>query len=1136
MSIEVGQSLVDSYLASVRQDTTTHAFATWTVMGGKTDLTVVDYETGVPVVPRYKWFFEELTPAEYTQLYGDLMGHTLKSAIRGDHVLPKNERAHLSVLVLDVDSGNVPVHEMVSYGRLVQNTAHVHFNIRTEFVLAGRLDASGHKKYHLFFPSLVMSDNRLWSVISAIVRPFARITGSVKKIDTAPTYQRNLRMHGTEKTAGDQSGVYQVICAFDSNYRAMEAGNALYLTSVRPSGPVTMAWMLAPECVARTSIAAEKVKPVSPDNGALFPQSALVLDNDRDRLEVILTDRARGSWALCDVRRKCRNCDDVLRCRVLYRIDGVSAVFRWSICLQCFEFVSLPPLSYQPDGQGVHRYLNMTPNSNLVRLNVASLRHVYALPLELICHNGFCLTHNDREHLRLDGTVDIVTLGSMLSGNVVGWQSVQISLTAAQCGATDEALPRLATGLAAIGGLPVPPEHSQQIVLLKAPCGAGKTVSLGPLIAASTKTLVVAVRKALTSELTTRLGGLAPGRRVIYYGDVQKSNIDSIDSAADVLVVTPESLFKFVMDRAGRYKFGADLFVVDEICSVVKTLYESATTSRFRTSIQTAFLAAMAHARRVVFLDKDIGFGERLFLAAALCHNESIPAPPVLGVFVRPPTQIVDISMEDRVKRRVVFWPDRATMIADAEEKLAAGGAVAMFFTAKTEAFQAYVYLKDKVDDPSEALLMTGSSPESEKATFSADPNGVLNAKRVRVFIYTSTVGVGISIDRHRFTDVYVTLGSHMTWRDALQAEARVRELDGQSIWVREINVYTGNVSMNEKLISSMPTVGTALILAQNEVHSAQNLRGEIANSEQVALDGLVGISETPLGVAEATVRAIHELEKLWQMHFMFEWLDGHELVFKESNKIAETVQELKAANVEGKQLRLTQDLYDDDDDEATAKVKRAKVTDVVGEETVLERVIELAKSEAFTEWVRKSRQSLTCWVGVGRLAQSVAARAEAAAANPGSGIEGLGHSIIGPALLCIGLATVCGASAIFAGQAVTEPVYCDEPLQSPLDGRSVWSADQFFEWLSEVPIGSVQIAATQGVKTLLRGYKAPFKVPVGADVGEARAKYAYRALRALLGGQVAMSEPLKLMWTARKWSRDETLFNAVPVPIESPW
>lgn len=1127
--------LKEEYAA--KQDHQAHRkYATWTHMPSGRRVTFVD-ETGIPVSTPSTYHFEEMTPAAYMGLYAYVMTWSVQSAQRREHVPPLNERAHLSVLVLDVDEDNVPIHEMVAYGRLIQNALELHFGIMSAFLLAGRMTASGAKKYHLFFPDVVVADTKLWMALDRLVTPFADTTGSRKKIDRAPTFARALRMHASERNVGDFSGIYQVLYAYDRDNQPLPPDVCFVMTSVRPAPGVLAAWMANPFVHARTEVAAALIKPTT--DGASIHRSAMVIDDERESIRAtLMTDRARGSWALAEVKRRCRRCQDQTHCRVLFRFVELSekvGVFRWCLCPGCSEIVSLPyrEVALTDVAEQVHAWPNLAPTDG-VQLDVGRLDHIYTLPLELACQNGFKLSTADAFRLTNTRAIDVSRLG-VLFGRQGGWPTWHLCLSARDCTDESSLLPRLSTGLARHGGLPEPAAGQNQIVTIKAPCGGGKTEVVMRMIADAPKTLVVAVRKSLTLELANRIHALAPGKRVAYYKNVPRESIGDV-AVNDVLVVTPESLPRFVMrGPGGAYSFGATLLVVDELCSVVKTLYDSATTAHSRMDIQSALLAAMASARRVVCMDKDIGFGERLFLAAALYHIDEAPRPVQLGNFNGPPvTTLAHIDMQDEIKRRVVFWPDMPTMSAAIVDKLEAGGSVAIFCAAKSDAFTLAEYVRTALPDM-RVMLLTGSSTETDKSDFSAAPNDVLTAASVRCFIYTSTVSVGISIDRHPFTDVFVVLGSHLTWRDALQGEARVRTLQGQAAGLREFNVYINNVALKDDAVNVMPTVGTAMITAQAKVRSAGVVRYGVANCEAVQLDGSRDLPETPLAIAETVTRAIHAHEVHLQSHYLFEWLGDQEAVYMESAKQRDVVESLREARKSGSQLRMTQDVLDDDDDHATAAQKRRKVTTVVGP-SALEEVTALAKSPAFVEWIKTHRPCLGVWHGV-YLAQR---RLLAGADEPGpavSGVEGLAKSLSGPSLLCMAAARVCSACDVFEGRVVPMGTY-DElaTFLSPLDGAETWTADRLFGWLSSSAVGSIDCAATNNVKAQLRAFNKPFKVVDPLKEKEERAKYAYRLMRALLGGKEAMAAPKKIIWTARKFSRDESLFASVQIEDESPW
>jgi hypothetical protein len=1142
---QFGFSLRDLFLLTYKDYFVPHVaerptpYATWSAMGVYVpDGQLVEPETGIPVQPLPRFIYlESLTPSQYHYIYRQAVLETFRSLRLGQTVPPYNENAHLAVLCLDIDDGNVPLCEMEHYGRLIQNTARVHLGLSTSFVLCGRITTSGKKKYHLFFPGIVMSDMRIWLVIRSLINPFS--VGSKKKVDDAPTWARHLRLHASQRTIEDYSGVYQALLAYDDKYEPIQDLDiANGMTSVRVTESVLTAWMTNPAVRVQTSVASEKLK--TDVFGNHIDDAAIVTDNEHERAEVVLTDRAKGQWALVDVKRKCTECRDVFKCRVLYRIYE-NVVYRWCLCPECKKLTSLPVRAYSPSGIQIAKYMDM---SLLHQLSVLRLSHLYDMPLECVCLNGIYV--NEAQTIKRVGNTEHLTVSQLGSkmGSTRVWPTKTIKLTAADCGVVvgGPDPPRLSIGLAQYPFEPLSAlTRTRDFITIQAPCGAGKTTTIMQHILASNKVLVVAPRVSLTLEFAVKIekairdaiseAGL--NKTVGYYKDVAKNAHADVE-IYDVFVVTPESLHKF--------KFRPELLIVDELCTVVKTLYNSNTTLKTRVTTQGALLGAMATARRTFFLDKDIGFGENLFLAAALCHLEKLQWPVELGVFESGPPQfkLTHIVLADEVKRKLVVWPDNPSFIASMADKLSDGtSAIGVFCAVKKDAHTIHEYFKD--DYP--CLLITGSSSDEAKRDFAANPNGVLAAHSTRLFIYTSTIGVGVSVDEHRFTDVYVSLGGHMTWRDALQGEARIRKLDGQGVWDREINVYINNVSTNEYLTDRMPTIGTAVAEAQYQIASANTLRFGTANLENVQVDGAPTLAETPLGIVEAAVCAIHELEIRWQLAFMFEWAHTHTIEFREKIEAEESKEitaSLKEARSQGIELRQTQDTLQDTDGPLTQVSKRRRVEEVVGRQ-MPDMTEQLAKSTSFMDWSKNKGSCLKVWYGVHLVLTNQAVRNEVGRlldGNPKS-LTDKQLSVIGPARLALACAAVSGSLAIFDGVSCVKPgEYVPANVTSPLDGYSTWTHDELFEWFSGIPLYDQKGAATHGAKTHLRAFTKAYEDAPGdeAKKNASRAKYAHRVLSALLGGGVAMEAPAKIIWTVRHNCQDIDAFRAVEIEEECPW
>ncbi|MEG7807590.1 hypothetical protein U2100_15315, partial [Listeria monocytogenes] len=82
-------------------------------------------------------------------------------------------------------------------------------------------------------------------------------------------------------------------------------------------------------------------------------------------------------------------------------------------------------------------------------------------------------------------------------------------------------------------------------------------------------------------------------------------------------------------------------------------------------------------------------------------------------------------------------------------------------------------------------------------------------------------------------------------------------QIDGQSMWLREINVFIGGIAVNEDATKHiMPTIGTAMIVAQAQVMSASVVAAGSAFRENRAFDvnGAIHLTMSAASIIDVVV------------------------------------------------------------------------------------------------------------------------------------------------------------------------------------------------------------------------------------------------------------------------------------------
>lgn len=898
----------------------------------------MSHETGSPIRLADSHFLEALTPREYDDVLRTAQACLRSDAKKGLPVPPLNERAHVPTLALDVDEGDFSLAEMIALGRLIQNVASVHCNTPTSFVLAARQAVHDGKrawKYHMYFPEILLVDIQCWALIRELVFPHMHMFSRRIKIDTMPMFNRCLRLHGTDRSEGPcaGAGVYLVLAKYGADNVSQTASDANTLVSIRPGSHVVHALLSArgqsmiPRAVTTMAASmADKIttnRPAEPGEGVprvwlqpMFSVAASTTSQHDDSssssdsmhsdpdIEIILIDRAPApKWVLATVSQtECNLCGQHGEQTVLARLgstkDGVNVAYRWCFCHECPDsvarVVSWPPvvLPVHTVDENVDRvaadYVFVDPASPPpMPVNAANMSTILDVPLESFYAPGLrqpplgaSVEFADLEQFRLaDRRVD-----SDLSNYPFDMLTVAMARHAADQAAITEKLrdsvrcvrETVTTDEARYVGERLhvhanPGEH--MLVTLAAPCGTGKTVAAFDIafggLAKGDKVLIVAPYTPLTHELAKRAADTSMGqtlRRVVHYDSPLPD-----DDAYDAVVVTPESVYKFRNMRAKRV-------IVDEFCSVLKTLYTSETAAGRRNEIWATLVAAMTFAERVVVMDKDIGPQERLWLAALVCYTRTpglrwplARAGHVLDLIAdRPGLVVHEFELRDRIERQVDLWTNATAMRRNILTDVAQGSCVAVFMANRNEAHELQAWI-GVLDPEISVLMINGHTNADDKRTFSRAPDSTLDDNGTQVWIYTTSAAFGISVEEHKFDVVYVFAGPHLTQRVALQAAERVRHISGQARGTRQFHLC---VPFDRSMcgLSRMPTLGTALLGAQMRVHYSAEARACLTTEPTYDSNLTQTMGDDYWTIVACAIEQTERLENEWQAAVWANW------------------------------------------------------------------------------------------------------------------------------------------------------------------------------------------------------------------------------------------------------------------------
>jgi hypothetical protein len=821
---------------------------------------------------------EPLSPQQYKQLADEVQRRARADAAQGLSTPPLNERALVAVVVLDIDDQSPSEEAVLFEAAAVRSVFSVHFGIETAAYVAMRVTASGARKYHVYFPHVVNTDRAL---LDAAIR-LARVR---TPLDRKPSTQRHLRFHGTDRRDDDTgqftgAGIYRLIGGYTvrgiplrANSEPDDVDHCWH--SVRAGESVVRRLLLDPDnayprattCVAAHAMAQvqSRADPVSCE----YIAAAAGGDEARE-VQLLLTD-CEAKWFVVSSRLPCAACgDERTERRTLARlapyVDGAGdqwmAIYRWTLCVDCHESTavqSLTPLIVPLAPSGAAAQCK-PPRTLADELSFSSHDNILNLPIELVYPQGFGDVAIADGHANLDvrrvsadtarAATTVTTLAHQLQ-QLAASDSPQLTrdavvetsvhLTVAECTTTDvatgEAHTRLWTGLAAHPPPPLPAD-AHGIDLWETQCGGGKTVAaiknqlqlLGP----GERLLVVAPRVALCCQLQERAVYIIKQTDAshAWLGNVHSYKGLGTEAAkqAHVIVTTLESLPRF----AGQLQFAG--VIVDEFCTVVHALHGKTTKSRRLVVLDTLVLT-LARARHTILMDRDMGAGERLFVALVAVEMQRMrwPRTNVIDAVVRAPAvHVRHVGMEDSVQRTIELWDCANQMRAHMQQQLFADKNIAIFCAAKKDAQTTLEHFAALFG--AECItLITGETEEDAKRQFALKPDRHFGDQATRIWIYTTAASVGLSVDELRFHEVYAMGDAHLSLRDLMQAEARVRLIVGQQRNERRIHLCLPKTVADRtgSLHSSMPTIGDVLAEHAYAMRHTQAVGVALAPQEQ---------------------------------------------------------------------------------------------------------------------------------------------------------------------------------------------------------------------------------------------------------------------------------------------------------------
>lgn len=851
-------------------------------------------------------YAEHLTPDAYDAYHRQL--EALIEQHGGDFEGPNVTSHGVAVLYLDIDCPETRELEkrqrdMLEIARLMAQEMSMHFvGYRSTDVILLR---SARARYRIYMPGVVFSD--FGAVLSLMELVRGKLDEHQRRYvtsssfggwwDEAPTKQKHMRMHGTDGEALRGLSKYRVVARVPSTatfericvrptarqWRQIvvdPANSLLRLASTvgRRFGALPMHW---PATVC------EKMFPLAIGDAS---------DSEED-VDVDATVLCANSQFVCGrFRGECPrvDCGSVALQHVFLRHFGVLR-----LCTSCDNF-SMQLDETSNEAPSDERLQCEIFGAHLEQLEPPRLNSLLTIPIEsLLYPAGFAF--EEKSELNEDGERTTVLAPSLVAPRRVGPAEMQ-HMTFATLGAElcelaklpltdDEKESVTATQLVSdeetyFGrifsvedalGPPTDDLTKLRIVALVAGCGVGKTTFAESLLTELTRRMALPAdtpfserqgREFYLVAVTprTQLCGALCAKIKRAVGQCHLYSDGAVPLDATACMTTLESMYKTLMVD-GELPRAPSVVLVDEVATVAETLHCSktlSTSARARDNAMQLLFIMFARARYVLLLDKDIDGFVRLWTSLVVWYRKrAATLEHKLGAI-----DYVELQVAEHQKETWIEMRDTAAMTKDAFTLLESvdESRIAIFEPSARHA----VVLQQLFEEvfPGQVLLQHGASTPELKAAFAAAPDAYLRANRVRVLIYNTTLGVGVSIDEP-FERVYVVFRSFLSYRMHVQGSYRVRHVAGDAPGERTVHVVwtSGTQRHVAPKCKYIETVGDAVALFGERFATERALAHKFAMLEaqrNIVNARLVLDVRGPLSIVTAVADRMQQLGTLY--------------------------------------------------------------------------------------------------------------------------------------------------------------------------------------------------------------------------------------------------------------------------------
>lgn len=390
-----------------------------------------------------------------------------------------------------------------------------------------------------------------------------------------------------------------------------------------------------------------------------------------------------------------------------------------------------------------------------------------------------------------------------------------------------------------------------EVMEIVAGCGVGKTVFALKVIdklarqRARFSVLVVTPRAQLCTQLAVKLHETTGLETHIYTDGAWPSSVPAC-------VVTLDSLVKCVAEQGVTRR--PTLVLLDEIELTARHIATSETLSssvsqRLRT-LET-LLILLASSRYIIAMDAHFGYAASMLLAMAALRSGRMASDRSIH-FTR--LQLID----NRVRQQYCVLADDYRRYVRIRDSLIEGRNVIVFEASPRKAQALMALLEPYVQAPATSLLVHGKSDAELKRMFSSNPSEYLRVNGVQLFIHTSSVGVGVSIDEPHFHEAHVAFRPHMSDEAAVQASHRARHLESSQLVeppeeqeahaphvVREVFVrFDERMRFSERGLATIRTIGDAVSTFQRRIAMSREFYRKYADFARISeFDARVTVS-----------------------------------------------------------------------------------------------------------------------------------------------------------------------------------------------------------------------------------------------------------------------------------------------------